>query len=91
MQEIIIKGFDTEVKIPKTMKRSSSGLILDGNYGYERAEWLLNNVGPGRPGLSDAYEVRRDYHVWYSQVWFGYVLYHFKREADATMFKLKFG
>ena len=88
MLEIFIDEFETEVKIPRVIDRLTTRTSRLHPVGKEMAEWLYNNIGPGIAGLQDR-SLIDDHHVWYSQVWFGYVLYHFKREADATMFKLK--
>lgn len=88
MLEIAIKGYDTVVRIPRVIDRLSSGTSRR-PYGREIADWLEDNIGPGKPGIMTEKELIPSYHFWYSQVWFGYVQYHFCREQDAVLFKLK--
>lgn len=89
MREIAITGYDTVVKIPRVIARLTA-TVTGRPYGMEMANWLEDNIGPGKPGIMTEKEMIPDYHFWYSQVYFGYIQYHFRREQDATMFSLKF-
>ena len=89
-REIAIDGYDTVVKIPRVIDRLTTRTSRLHPVGKEMAEWLDNHIGPGKPGLLNEVELIPNYHFWYSQVWFGYILYHFRREVDATLFTLKF-
>lgn len=91
MEEIISDGYATVVKIPRVIDRLGSGMLSRGTYGRIMADWLEDHIGPGKPGLLNELELIDDYHFWYSQVWFGYIVYHFRREQDATLFNLKWG
>jgi|Wag4MinimDraft_6_1082665.scaffolds.fasta_scaffold42676_3 hypothetical protein len=48
-------------------------------------QWLLDNIGPHAPSRDTVSEER----PWYVDHGFRYLLYHFARERDATMFSLR--
>ena len=68
---------EASVRLPITMNKFNDDISI--------TKWLLNNVGQHAPTTDTVSEDRpwRVEHRW------GYLVYHFAREQDATMFALR--
>jgi len=53
----------------------------------ERAVWARKHIGSGSKVDNESWH--REYYRWYYQRWYGYAIFYFKHDADATAFALR--